>query len=105
MIASSIYSSHSSKLGPLSIVTQLPSWRLSMKKQHLVVFVSATVIFVALALPLATNAQAQTAIINVGSNLQSIDGFGFSTAWCPAITSAQGSVLFGTGAGQLGFSL
>jgi glucuronoarabinoxylan endo-1,4-beta-xylanase len=76
-----------------------------MKKQHLVVFVSATVIFVAVALSLATNAQAQTAIINVGSNLQSIDGFGFSTAWCPAITSAQGSILFGTGAGQLGFSL
>lgn len=50
-------------------------------------------------------ANAQTATINVGSNQQLIDGFGFSTAWTPAMSSAQGNVLFGTGSGQLGFSL
>jgi glucuronoarabinoxylan endo-1,4-beta-xylanase len=48
---------------------------------------------------------AQTATINVTANQQTIDGFGFSTAWTPAMTSAQGNVLFGTGSGQLGFSL
>jgi glucuronoarabinoxylan endo-1,4-beta-xylanase len=50
-------------------------------------------------------AQSGTCFINVGSNQQNIDGFGFSTAWCPALSSAQGSILFGTGSGQLGFSL
>jgi glucuronoarabinoxylan endo-1,4-beta-xylanase len=50
-------------------------------------------------------AQSGTCFINVGSNQQLIDGFGFSTAWCPALSSAQGSILFGTGSGQLGFSL
>ena len=54
---------------------------------------------------LAATASAQTATINIASNQQVIDGFGFSTAWCPAITSAQGNVLFGTGSGELGFSL
>jgi len=54
---------------------------------------------------LTTFSQAQTATINVTANQQTIDGFGFSTAWCPAMTAAQGNVLFGTGAGQLGFSM
>ena len=54
---------------------------------------------------LAALSQAQTATINVTANQQTIDGFGFSTAWCPAMTAAQGNVLFGTGAGQLGFSM
>ena len=49
--------------------------------------------------------QGQTATINLTANQQTIDGFGFSTAWCPAMSSAQGNVLFGTGSGQLGFSL
>ncbi|MHB1946962.1 MAG: glycoside hydrolase family 30 beta sandwich domain-containing protein [Gammaproteobacteria bacterium] len=49
--------------------------------------------------------QAQTVNIDVAASQQTIDGFGFSTAWCPAITSAQGAVLFGTNSGQLGFSL
>lgn len=59
----------------------------------------------AIAIISAGIAQAQTATINIASNQQTIDGFGFSTAWTPAMTSAQGNVLFGTGAGQLGFSL
>lgn len=75
-----------------------------MKTQHIRLCISA--IFVgAVMLALSTSAQAQTAFINVGANQQAIDGFGFSTAWCPALTSAQGNLLFGTGTGQLGFSL
>ena len=53
----------------------------------------------------AALSQSQTATINLAANQQTIDGFGFSTAWTPAMTSAQGNVLFGTGSGQLGFSL
>src|SRR5215467_2599543 len=49
--------------------------------------------------------QTQTCIVDIGSNIQRIDGFGFSTAWCPAITTAQAALLFGTGSGQLGFSI
>ena len=75
-----------------------------MKDQHLPRFISASLILmVAIALPIS--APAQTATINVTANQQTIDGFGFSTAWTPAMTSAQGNILFGTGSGQLGFSL
>ena len=73
-----------------------------MKTHHLlpsIGFVLAAVV------TLAAAASAQTATINIAANQQTIDGFGFSTAWCPAITSAQGNVLFGTGSGELGFSL
>ena len=49
--------------------------------------------------------RAGTCTINVTANQQVIDGFGFSTAWCPVMSSAQADVLFGTGNGQLGFSL
>src|SRR5438045_1490722 len=75
-----------------------------MKKQHVALCISAGLIVVAL-LAQPSSAQAQTAFINVGANQQNIDGFGFSTAWTPAMTSAQGNILFGTGSGQLGFSL
>jgi glucuronoarabinoxylan endo-1,4-beta-xylanase len=75
-----------------------------MKKQHAPNYVLAGFAF-AVIIALSSNGQAQTAFINLGSNQQSIDGFGFSTAWTPAMTSAQGNVLFGTGSGQLGFSL
>ncbi len=54
---------------------------------------------------LSLGAQSQTSFINIAANQQLIDGFGFSTAWTPAMTSAQGNILFGTGSGQLGFSL
>ena len=54
---------------------------------------------------LSASGLAQTATINATANQQTIDGFGFSTAWTPAMTSAQGNLLFGTGSGQLGFSL
>jgi len=56
-------------------------------------------------LALSSSGLAQTATINIAANQQTIDGFGFSTAWTPAMTSAQGNVLFGTSSGQLGFSL
>jgi glucuronoarabinoxylan endo-1,4-beta-xylanase len=49
--------------------------------------------------------KAGTCTINVTANSQVIDGFGFSTAWCPVMSSAQADLLFGTGSGQLGFSL
>ena len=63
------------------------------------------VIVYGLAVALTALAQGGACFINVGANQQTIDGFGFSTAWCPALTSAQGSVLYGTGSGELGFSL
>jgi len=75
-----------------------------MKEQHLPRYISASFILV-LVFTLAGTAPAQTATINVAANQQTIDGFGFSTAWTPAMTSAQGNLLFGTGGGQLGFSL
>ena len=75
-----------------------------MKEQRLPLRISAGFIFAAM-LALSSHSQGQTATINLAANQQLIDGFGFSTAWCPAMTSAQGNVLFGTGSGQLGFSL
>jgi glucuronoarabinoxylan endo-1,4-beta-xylanase len=48
---------------------------------------------------------AGTCTINLDDNFQTIDGFGFSTAWSGQLTSAQGSILFGTASGDLGFSL
>jgi len=75
-----------------------------MKKQHVPLYMAAALVLAAM-FTHSTSAQAQTATINLGSNLQAIDGFGFSTAWTPAMTSAQGNLLFGTGSGQLGFSL
>ena len=75
-----------------------------MKKTQVTLFLFAGLI-ASVMLILSTGAQAQTAFINVGANQQAIDGFGFSTAWTPVMTSAQGNILFGTGSGQLGFSL
>ena len=46
-----------------------------------------------------------TCTINVGSNQQTIDGFGFASVFAPVMTSAQADTFFGTGTGQLGFSL
>ncbi len=75
-----------------------------MKNKHFPRHYLVSVLFVMI-VALVGFANAQTATINVGSNQQAIDGFGFSTAWTPAMSSAQGNVLFGTGSGQLGFSL
>jgi len=58
---------------------------------------------VALAAPVAL--RAGTCTINVGSNLQTIDGFGFAAVFAPVMTGAQADTFFGTGSGQLGFSL
>jgi glucuronoarabinoxylan endo-1,4-beta-xylanase len=49
--------------------------------------------------------KAGTCTINVTSNQQTIDGFGFASVWASALTSGQANVFFGTGSGQLGFSL
>jgi glucuronoarabinoxylan endo-1,4-beta-xylanase len=75
-----------------------------MKQQLFPRCISATFIL-AVFVAISLSAQAQTATINLTANQQTIDGFGFSTAWTPAMTAAQGNVLFGTGSGQLGFSL
>src|SRR6185312_15993364 len=77
------------------------SRRQQMKKRYIPRPISVSLIVIVL----AALSQAQTATINVTANQQTIDGFGFSTAWTPAMTAAQGNVLFGTGSGQLGFSL
>jgi glucuronoarabinoxylan endo-1,4-beta-xylanase len=50
-------------------------------------------------------AYAGTCTINLAANSQTIDGFGFSTAWCPVMSGAQADILFGTANGQIGFSL
>lgn len=44
---------------------------------------------------------AGTCTINVGSNQQTIDGFGFSSAWSGALSSAKNNALYNT----LGFSI
>ncbi|MGH7995210.1 MAG: immunoglobulin domain-containing protein [Opitutaceae bacterium] len=59
----------------------------------------------ALAIVAGETASAQTCVIDAGTNLQTIDGFGFCTTWSPVMTGAQAATLFGTGSGQLGFSL
>ncbi len=43
--------------------------------------------------------------IDLGSNLETIDGFGFASVFAPVLTDAQAATFFGTGDGQLGFSL
>lgn len=76
----------------------------SMKEQSLILRVFSAFIFVILSV-FSNNTNADTAVIDVSTNQQTIDGFGFSTAWCPVMTSAQSAILFGTDTGQLGFSL
>jgi glucuronoarabinoxylan endo-1,4-beta-xylanase len=49
----------------------------------------------------STTTQASTCTINVTSNKQTIDGFGFSSAWCGTLSSAKNNALYGT----LGMSL
>lgn len=53
----------------------------------------------------AAEAGAQTCVIDAGANQQTIDGFGFCTTWSPVMTGDQAATLFGTGPGQLGFTL
>jgi glucuronoarabinoxylan endo-1,4-beta-xylanase len=53
----------------------------------------------------AAGATAGTCTVNVGQNLQTIDGFGFASVFANVMTSAQAATFFGTGTNQLGFSL
>jgi len=53
----------------------------------------------------STTALAGTCTVNVTANQQTIDGFGFASVFAPVMTSAQADTFFGTGSGQLGFSL
>jgi glucuronoarabinoxylan endo-1,4-beta-xylanase len=48
---------------------------------------------------------ANAATVDFGSTVQTIRGFGGSTAWMPELTTAQADTLFGTGSGQLGLSI
>jgi len=51
-------------------------------------------------------AGAQTAAdINFNTTYQTIRGFGTSTAWQPVLNSTQANNLFGTGTGQVGFTI
>ena len=53
----------------------------------------------------AVTGSAQTVTVNYGAAQQTIRGFGGSTAWMPAMTTAQANTLYGTGNGQLGLTL
>src|SRR6188474_2980729 len=57
------------------------------------------VLAAAVALPF--NAQAAPCSINLGANQQTMDGFGFSSAWCGQLSTAKNNALYNT----LGFSL
>src|ERR1044071_594857 len=65
----------------------------------------AAMAMLAVAVAAPFDSHAGTCTINVTANSQTIDGFGFSSAWSGVISSAQADLLFGTGNGQLGFSL
>ncbi len=55
---------------------------------------------------LAGWASAQTTdSINFGTSYQTIRGFGTSTAWQPVLNSTQANNLFGTGTGEVGFTI
>jgi glucuronoarabinoxylan endo-1,4-beta-xylanase len=48
---------------------------------------------------------AGTAVVDFGTTEQTIRGFGGSTAWMSALSSAAANALFGTGSGQVGLSI
>ena len=54
---------------------------------------------------LSISAQAQCTITMSGSDQQVIDGYGFASTWSGEMSSAQAATFFGTGSGQLGFTL
>ncbi len=66
-----------------------------------------TRIFAAFAMVcLASWASAQTVdSINFSTTYQTIRGFGTSTAWQPVLNSTQANNLFGTGTGEVGFTI
>jgi glucuronoarabinoxylan endo-1,4-beta-xylanase len=55
--------------------------------------------------PPSTPVTGTTATIDFGNTHQVIRGFGGSTAWMPAMPSAEVNALFGTGANQIGLSI
>jgi len=59
----------------------------------------------AAALSLSGPARAGTCNIDGSTTIQTMDGFGFSSAWSGKISSSLGDTLFGTSTGQLGFSI
>src|SRR5438552_1923543 len=61
----------------------------------------ATLLLTVLAGALSFDAHAAPCNINMGANLQTMDGFGFSSAWCGQLSTAKNNALYNT----LGFSL
>jgi glucuronoarabinoxylan endo-1,4-beta-xylanase len=59
----------------------------------------------AVALGLSGPARAGTCNIDGSTTIQTMDGFGFSSAWSGKISSSLGDTLFGTSTGQLGFTI
>lgn len=72
-----------------------------MKQKAHLIHILCTVIACSAAGILPTTARAGTCTINVTGNQQTIDGFGFSSAWCGQLTSAKNKALYET----LGMSL
>lgn len=54
---------------------------------------------------LAARARAATCVVDGAVGYQTIDGFGFSSAWSGRIGAPLGDTLFGTSSGQLGFTI
>jgi glucuronoarabinoxylan endo-1,4-beta-xylanase len=70
-----------------------------MKLRMICTAVSAILLATALASAQTTDS------INFGTTYQTIRGFGTSTAWQPVLNSTQANNLFGTGPGQVGFTI
>src|ERR1043166_5191999 len=60
-----------------------------------------TSIICAATLALTISAKATVCWVDLGANHQTIDGFGFSSAWCGQLSSAKNNALYNT----LGFSI
>ena len=63
------------------------------------------VLLCAAAVVVSTTAGAAPCTIDGAAPKQTIDGFGFASVWSGRLSTAQNDLLFGTGNGQLGFTL
>jgi glucuronoarabinoxylan endo-1,4-beta-xylanase len=63
-------------------------------------FISSAAVFL-----LPCGAWSATSTINFSTTHQVIDGFGGSSAWCPAYTATVADALFGNAANQVGFTI
>ena len=81
--------------------------RLLSRRSVLATIGAVPVLTVAASVVAATDASAAAANINPSAQRQTIKGFGAMThaAWIGDLTAAQRTTAFGTGDGQLGFSI